>query len=271
MSTLKKTLVLGTSSVLALSSMTVGVAVAASADDAPSAAAPAAQEENSAYLKTDIVKTDTVQGDFAFTQNEVSSTAAIKAAANASKYICNATGHLAKDDSVLSEDWKIAIQGAVDSPASFTFEELKESPSVQKMLLACTCMGNPTDGNATANAEVTGVPVSVMLQEVGVQEGANTIVFTSADGYEVSLPLSYVANRYCPIVFDVNGAPIAEVIGGTNQLWLGATSANYFARDIVGITLEERQTPPPSPSSDEAREAYQNLPNIGILLGGEVR
>ena len=96
-------------------------------------------------------------------------------------------------------------------------------------------------------------------------------MFTSADGYEVSLPLDYVNRRYCPIVFDVNGAPIAEVVGGSNQLWLGATSANYFARDIVTITLEERQTPPPSPSSEEARSAYQNLPNVGILFGGDVR
>lgn len=72
-------------------------------------------------------------------------------------------------------------------------------------------------------------------------------------------------------MFDINGEPIAEVVGGANQLWLGSTPANYFARDIVNITLEEPQTPPPSPSSDEVRAAYQNLPNIGVLLGGEIQ
>ena len=60
-------------------------------------------------------------------------------------------------------------------------------------------------------------------------------------------------------------------MGGVNQLWLGSTAASYFARDIVSITLEERETPPPSPHSDEARAAYQNLPNVGVLLGWEVR
>lgn len=271
MSTLKKTLALGTTSALALSGMTAGVAVAAPADDAVSVDPIFASEEASAYYKTDIVTLDTVQGDFAFTQGEVSSNKTIASIANASKYLCNAAGHLAKDDSTLAEDWQIAVRGAVQDPAAFTFEELASSDAVQKLTLACTCMGNPADGQMSANAEVTGFPVSVILEEVGIAEGANTIVFTSADGYEVALPLEYVASRYCPIVFDINGAPIAEVIGGTNQLWLGATSANYFARDIVAITLEERQTPPPSPSSDEAREAYQNLPNVGILLGGSVR
>lgn len=69
---------------------------------------------------------------------------------------------------------------------------------------------------------------------------------------------------------DVNGSPIAESAGGTNQLWLGSTSARYFARDITGITLEKRQTPPPAPGSDEADDEYANLPNVGVYFGGEI-
>ena len=69
---------------------------------------------------------------------------------------------------------------------------------------------------------------------------------------------------------DVNGSPIAQSAGGTNQLWLGSTSARYFARDITGITLEKRQTPPPAPGSDEADDEYANLPNVGVYFGGEI-
>lgn len=83
-------------------------------------------------------------------------------------------------------------------------------------------------------------------------------------------PLSYVLQHHCPIVFDVNGSPIAESMGGVNQLWLGSTSARYFARDITGITLEKRQTPPPAPGSDEADDEYANLPNVGVYFGGEI-
>ena len=110
-----------------------------------------------------------------------------------------------------------------------------------------------------------------LFEMVQPEAGANTVVFTSADGYEVALPLSYVVQRYSAIVFAVNDAPLVESVGGTNQLWLGSTPASYFARDIVAIELQERQTPPPSPTSDEARAELQNLPNIGVLYGGEVR
>ncbi len=272
MSTLKKTLILGTTSALALSGMASGIAVAAPAEeDVPAGSAVAADAGAETYYKTDIVTLDVVPGEFSYTQDEIDPTSVIKAIADASSYLCNDQGHMAKDDSTLAEDWSIDVVGKVKNPQAFTFQELIDSDAGQKLKMGCTCMGNPADGRMSANAEVTGIPVSVFLQNTGIEEGANTIVFTSADGYQVALPLTYVIQRYCPIVFDINGAPIAEVVGGSNQLWLGATSANYFARDIVTIELEERQTPPPSPSSDEAREAYQNLPNIGVLLGGEIR
>lgn len=270
MSTLKKTLAVGSGSVLVLASVTSGLALAAPSD-APASVTPdvSVAEVNEAYEKTDIVTLDTAVGSFAYTQGDVSSNADIKAAMGASRYLCGARP-VADGEAVSAEDWAIEVRGEVKQPFVASFEEMAQSDDVQSLLLGCACAGNPADGKAQANAEVTGISVRTMIGLAGVNENANTIVFTSADGYEVALPLSYVKQRYCPIVFDVNGAPLAESVGGTNQLWLGSTSANYFARDIVTITLEERKTPPPSPSSDEARAAYGNLPNIGVSLGGTI-
>ena len=62
-------------------------------------------------------------------------------------------------------------------------------------------------------------------------------------------------------------------MGGANQLWLGSTPASYFIRNVSSITLEARDAAdvPVSPSSDEARAEYAaNLPNVGVLLGGQV-
>ncbi len=269
MSAIKKTIVLGASSVLALAGVGSSFAVASPSPEvsAPDAVENARQET---YEKTDIVSTDVVSGKFAYTQSEVSSNDDLKAVAGASKYLCGARP--AGDAGSLSaHDWVIEVRGAVDHPYVASFDELCETEEVQSLLLGCACAGNPADGKASANAEVTGVAVRTLIGIAGVQEEANTIVFTSADGYEVALPLQYVKTHYCPVVYDVNGAPLAETMGGSNQLWLGSTSANYFARDIVAITLEERQTPPPSPSSDEARAAYANLPNVGVSFGGDIQ
>lgn len=272
MSTLKKTFVLGTSSVLALAGMGGGIAMAATdAGPQQDALEAASRDASASYAKTDIVTLDVVEGQFAFSQSEASSNEDIQKNLGASRYLCGArpTGEASAAD-VAPEDWQIAIGGAVANPYTATYGELVQTDEVQSLLMGCACAGNPADGKASANAEVTGISVLTMIGMAQPDANANTIVFTSADGYEVALPLSYIQRRYCPIVFDVNGAPLAESVGGVNQLWLGSTSANYFARDVVAITLEDRETPPPSPSSDEAREAYANLPNVGVLLGGDV-
>ena len=84
-STLKKTLILGTSSALALSGMASGFAVAATADNDAAQTPIAADAAKSTFFKTDIVTMEIVPGEFAYTQNEVSSNAAVAAVASAAK------------------------------------------------------------------------------------------------------------------------------------------------------------------------------------------
>lgn len=270
MSTLKKTLAVGASSILAITGAS-GVALAAvQADAQPASDSQAIAENESVSTEDFIVRMDKVEGDFSFTQSEVTSNEDIKKnIGEASAYLCgaNPTG----DDAASAEDWSISVGGDVKNAYEATFEEMSEKEELQTVLMGCVCAGNPADGRAVANAEVTGISALKIIQYAEPSENVNTVVFTSADGYEVALPYKYLLMRYCPIVFDVNGSPIDDVMGGANQLWLGSTAASYFSRNIVSITLEERQTPPPAPHTDEARAAYENLPNVGVLLGGEIR
>lgn len=208
-----------------------------------------------------------VHGTFAFTQAEVSTSDEIARAVDASKYLCGGIG--AETTNVSAEDWTISLGGDVGCPYAMTIAEMQADPEVQQVLMGCSCLANPAGGSASFNAHVTGVAMKTLVDKAVPSANANTIVFTSADGYEVALPLEYVTSRYCPIVFDVNGSPLCETVGGTNQLWLGSTSAKYFARDIVAIDIQTRQTPPPSPASAEAQSEYSNLPNIGVTFGGD--
>lgn len=271
MDALKKTLAMGASSMLAVAGMG-GVALAATAptEVQPGSDAQAVEQE-SGSAEDFVVRMDKVEGRFSYTQSEVTSNDDIKKnLGEASKYLCGANP-MDAEEAVTAEDWSIAVQGVVGNAYSATFAELSEKEELQNVVMGCSCASNPADGRAVANVEVTGISALKIVELAQPSAEANTVVFSSSDGYEVALPLSYLKMRYCPLVFDVNGSPIADVMGGVNQLWLGSTAASYFARDIVSITLEERETPPPSPHSDEARAAYQNLPNVGVLLGGEVR
>lgn len=268
-----------TSKIIAAGVGTTLAAVAAAqtvalADASPAGpVVPAVVSENQAqgFASTRVLQ-DRVVGTFGFSQNEVSSNSWMAThISGAAQYLCGSRV-VATGDSFVADpaSWAIEVSGDVANPYHATIGELAASTEVQSALMGCSCAANPADGLAVANALVEGISVTLLLQIAQPEDGANTLVFTSADGYEVALPFSYVTTRYCPLVFKVNGSDLVESVGGTNQLWLGSTPGNYFARDIVSIRVETRDVPPVDPTCDTMRSEYGNLPNVGIKFGGEI-
>lgn len=255
-------------SLLMVASM--GVAASASADGAEAHAAEGAALEQAAVQTPALVSEDTVEGDFAFSQGIVTSVETIKKNfAKASQYLC---GGQATGSGALTADpgeWVVSVRGEVGDAFSATLDEMAEEGSAQ-LVMGCTCMGNPAGGRAMANAEVLGVKLAYIMDRAHVDEGVNTVVFTSSDGYETALPLSYVKQHFSLIAYDVNGEPVANTMGGSNQLWLGSTAASYFSRNVETITFETRQTPPPRPGSAEAGDVYSNAPGVSVIEGGVV-
>lgn len=252
---IKKTAGVATSALLLASMGAAGVA-AVSPDEgvaAPAEAAVATQHEQGCILCAD------VQGLFAFTQGAVSNNADLLQVAKASKYLCASEGGAAVA-ALPADQWEVKVQGAVGNAFEATLGEMAEEGSAS-IVMGCSCAGNPAGGVASANAEVLGVRFSYIVEQAQVAPGANTVVFTAADGYEMALPLSYVMQKFSLIAFNVNGEPIDNTIGGSCQLWLGSTAASCYVRDVTAITFEERDVVPAAP------RIGQNLPNASITDG----
>ncbi len=276
MSKYSKTLVAaaGASALLAASAAGAALAAGQTGEAVGQQAAQdvqAAQVDAETQVASGSVVLDRVEGTFSFTQTETQGNSYLaRNFKEGSQYLCGAKG---ATDEAAAQDWQLTVDGDVESGYSSAVSELAESPAVQAILMGCSCLGNPADGTSAANALVNGISALILVQMANPSADANTVVFTSSDGYQVALPLSYLQSHYCPIVFDVNGSPIADSMGGANQLWLGSTPASYFVRNVASITVETRDEAdvPASPTSDEARAEYAaNLPNVGVLLGGEV-
>lgn len=211
---------------------------------------------------TQRVKTDAVEGSFAFTQDSMSTReSVVQTLAASATYLCGSVyGEMAPAQAA---GGAIVVGGAVASPYAATLEEMAQTGAAQ-IKMGCACAGNPAGGTASINAEVAGVTLDSIVEAARPAQEVNTIVFTSSDGYEVALPYNYVMQRYSLIAYAVNGEELPDLTGGMNQLWLGSTSARYYARDVTAITFESRQTPPPAPGTEEAGDIYANIPNIGV-------
>ncbi|MBC8163993.1 MAG: molybdate ABC transporter substrate-binding protein [Roseiflexaceae bacterium] len=90
----------------------------------------------------------------------------------------------------------VAISGLIDTPRSFSAEDLATFEQVEITV-------NDRDGAIT----VTGVLLNAILDAVGVQNSATTVVFTGGDGYTAELPLADLqADADAILAVDDNGA-----------------------------------------------------------------
>ena len=121
--------------------------------------------------------------------------------------------------------------------------------------------------SATQSASLCAAMSRLRARKVPVvQPGANAVTFVSADGTETMLPLGYVIGRHGVLSYEINEEALTASVGGSNQLWMTRTPANYFVRDVVEIVVSAEDEAPAVPG--EADE-HPNSPNAGVLTGAQ--
>ena len=111
-------------------------------------------------------------------------------------------------------EYRFLVHGMVDRPLEFTLEELKRFPSVSRIHFI-ECLGNrprPTHKTVqettglTSCSEWTGVPLSLLLKEVGVKKGASWVVSEGSEEVKGagSIPLGKAMDD-CIVAYGQNG------------------------------------------------------------------
>lgn len=205
-----------------------------------------------------LVKADAAEGTFAFDQTTITPNTTIASTFRpATATLCSATTDFAEVNPL---EWKLSVTGDVDSEFTATVDELAGEDSVQQTM-TCTCGGNPADGRAIVTADVKGIPVTYLIERANPADGANTVTFVCSDGTEQAFPLGYVIGHHAVISYEVNGEDLSASVGGNNQLWMTATPANYFVRDVVEVRITKEDVPPANPGEDAE---HPNSPNVGM-------
>ncbi len=104
--------------------------------------------------------------------------------------------------------WKCEITGMVDSPYSFTYDELLAMPQVERVVTLC-CVSNDVGGPYIGNAVWRGVLLQDILDRAGVQDSAEQVYSTSQDGWTCGFPVEAAFDgRDAMIAVGMNGATL---------------------------------------------------------------
>ncbi len=98
------------------------------------------------------------------------------------------------------EDYRLVVDGLVETPLSLTYEDILDYPTITEVVLL-VCPGFFTD-----NAEWTGVPVTTILAEAGIKPEASEVIFYALGSeYKVTLSLNVVQQDGVFLAHTVNG------------------------------------------------------------------
>jgi sulfane dehydrogenase subunit SoxC len=144
---------------------------------------------------------------------------------------------------------RLMIHGMVDRPLIFTVDELKRLPFVTRTHFL-ECLGNRAKAShktvqeshgLTSCSEWTGVPLSLLLKEAGVQSGAAFIVAEGAETVKgaTSIPIAKAMDD-CLIAYGQNGEALRPQQGFPIRLLVPGFEGMHNVKYLRRIKVVEK-------------------------------
>lgn len=169
------------------------------------------------------------------------------------------------------KEYKLLVHGLVDRSMVFTLDDLKRFPSVSRLHFI-ECSGNGRNGyrdpkpeltpqmidGLTSNGEWTGVPLSLVMREVGVRKAATWFLAEGGDAAKLSrsIPIEKAWDDAL-LVYAFNGEPLRPANGYPVRLLLPGFEANTCVKWLRRIKLVDE----PNMSRDETAKYTDPLPD----------
>jgi DMSO/TMAO reductase YedYZ molybdopterin-dependent catalytic subunit len=141
-----------------------------------------------------------------------------------------------------TDTWRLTIHGMVDDEMELTFDDLMARDLIERDI-TLACVSNEVGGGYIGNARWVGAPLKPLLEEAGVQRGADQIVTRSVDGFTVGTPTSAAMDgRDAMLAISMNGEtlpfthgfPVRMIVPGL----YGYVSATKWLTDIELTTFD---------------------------------
>lgn len=146
-------------------------------------------------------------------------------------------------EQIEGDSWRLPITGLVENPLELTLEDLQNDypPISQYVTLSCISGRIPTTLISTTHW--TGVSVQDILNEAQVQEGAEYLHITSADGFYETVPLDLIySDPRIMFCYAWDGAPLPKDHGYPLRIWIPDRFGMKQPKWITGVEVVAEYT-----------------------------
>lgn len=132
------------------------------------------------------------------------------------------------------ETYELQIDGLVDRPVYFTYNQLIAYPPTSKVVSL-----NCVEG-WSFTAKWTGVPIKTLLNVTGIKDIATEVIFYSSDGYSTSYNLTYLLDNNIILAYKLNDVTLPDERGFPLQLVAEDKFGYKWAKWIIQIELTDK-------------------------------
>lgn len=129
------------------------------------------------------------------------------------------------------ESYRLTVTGLVDESLSLTYDQVLARPLFEKVVTLNCVEGWSVD------VLWEGVSLAELIDQAGVDDRADTVVFRCADGYSTSLPLQFVRERDILLAHKMNGVELPADRGFPFQVVAEDKWGYKWAKWVTSIEL----------------------------------
>jgi hypothetical protein len=164
-----------------------------------------------------------------------------------------------------STEGNLKVINLAGTTVNYTYDQLMAMPK-SNVSADLNCYGAPvTSGNWS------GVSLSYLLQQVGMDPAVSSIDFLAQDGYAVNIPLQVAMQPGVIIAYEVNGSPLSEglrlvVPGANGNIWIALITSITMSTSVISVSQSvagngiEPPTDSTGQSSTQQQEPVQTQP-----------
>ena len=135
-------------------------------------------------------------------------------------------------------EWTFRIEGLIDQPISWSWEEFKALPSREYVAdISCVTKWTKID------TRWQGVSVDTLLEHVDLDRRAAFVIAYCDGGYTTNLPIADVVNDQAFVAYDYDSAPLAPEHGGPARLVVPHLYFWKSAKWIAGLRVVDHDEP----------------------------
>lgn len=154
----------------------------------------------------------------------------------------------------------ISITGDVENPCTFTMRELIENAPSETHIGTHHCEINGFGGPMISSREMTGIPLTWLLEQACPKEGATGIMYGWTER-----SFEYLERFPAYIAYEFEGEPLTYEEGYPNVLWIMDGFAGVMNKATMEIEVVSSEISEPDvPGCTKFDGNYDNTPSVGI-------